>query len=196
MKRAINTYHRPDGVIGCGFYGEFGGLWQHSISWPDQPSARMRTEDLEDRKIDVKSLAVVPVGDRDLIDMAGRPPVDNYTTTRPRPIEVDTTRADVGGGVNIIENVLVAPPESPAETSAPEDASPFDSSASEAENIRRAIAADPDATNRDIITLLNSHGVNVSSSQISRERRAIAAVAEAETAASEEPASEEGEAEE
>jgi hypothetical protein len=158
MKRSINTYHRPDGVVGCGFYGEFGGLWQHSISWPDQPSARMRTEDLEDRKIDVKSLAVVPVGDRDLIDKPG--PIDDQT------IE---SIVDVQDGE--IESVEVMPPVSPT---VPEDASQFGPSASEAENIRRAIAADPDATNRDIITLLNSHGVNVSSSQISRERKALA----------------------
>lgn len=186
MKRAINTYHRPDGVIGCGFFGEFGGLWQHSISWPDQPAARMRTEDLEDRKIDVKSLAVASVGDRDLIDMADRGSGQSYTVE-----SVVKVNANKNGDSMIVEDVYVAPP-APVDPPAPEDASPFDSSASEAENIRRAIALDPDATNRDIITLLNSHGVNVSSSQISRERRALAAVAEAETAVSEEPASEEG----
>jgi len=200
MTSMINSYHRPDGVVGCGFFGEFGGLWQHSIAWPDQPSARMRFEDLEERQIEIKNLAVFSHDGRDLVRMfAGRDLIDMANAPcgdyRFSKSDVQKVNANKNGDSMIVEDVYVGPPVV-ADPPAPEDAAPFDPSASEAENIRRAIAADPDATNRDIITLLNSHGVNVSSSQISRERRAIAAVAEAETAASEEPASEEGEAEE
>jgi len=164
--KSFNTYHRPDGVVGCGFYGEFGGLWQHSIAWPDQSAARMRTEDLEDRKIEMKSVAVVPVGERSMIDWASKP-ADKYSTEK-LPYLGD----DPDFKKWFTEAV----------TRLTTDAAPFDKSASEAENIRRAIAYDPDATNKDIIALLNSHGVDVSSAQVTRERRAMKAASEAEAA--------------
>jgi hypothetical protein len=163
MKTAMKIYQRPDGVVGCGFYGEFGGLWQHSIAWPDQSATRMRFEDLEERQIDVKQVAVVGIGDRDLIDMANAP-ARGYETKSQKPVEAEVE-------ATIVESAPVDPP-------APEDAAPFDPSTSEAENIRRAIALDPDATNKDIISLLNSHGIDVSSSQVTRERRAIKAASE------------------
>jgi hypothetical protein len=154
----MNTYHRVDGIVGCGFFGDFGGLMQHSIAWPDQPATRMRDEDLEERQIKVKQVAVVSAGERNAIDWAAKPNGE-YTVEKLK---------EAGYKVEVSETAPVAPP-------APEDAAPFDPSTSEAENIRRAIAMDPDATNRDIIALLNSHGVNVSSPQVTRERRAMKA---------------------
>jgi hypothetical protein len=162
MSRSMNTYHRVDGIVGCGFFGDFGGLMQHSIAWPDQPATRMRDEDLEERQIDVKQVAVVSAGERNAIDWAAKPN-GGYTVEKLK---------EAGYEVEVPE---AAPEPLPVAPPASEDAAPFDPSTSEAENIRRAIAMDPDATNRDIIALLNSHGVNVSSPQVTRERKAMKA---------------------
>lgn len=191
MKTAIKTYHRPDGVVGCGFYGEFGGLWQHSIAWPDQSATRMRFEDLEERQIEVKDLAVVPFGGRDLIDMANSPCGD-YRFSKGGVQKVNVNK---NGDSMIVEDVYVGPPavadqkvhpledsikEEPYVTEQPavdppalEDANPFDPSKSEASNIRIALSMYPDETNKSIIEILNSHGVDVSSAQVTRERKAM-----------------------
>lgn len=142
MSSVIQTYHRPDGVVGCGFFGEFGGLWQHSIAWPDQAAARLRTEDLEDRKIEVKP-----------IESAAKPKVD--TAPKPTPDPVTTTA------------------EPPADES-----TEFDLTASEAANIRIAIGAYPEMSNKEIIGILNTSGIDVSSSQVTRERKSLKAIAD------------------
>jgi hypothetical protein len=161
--RSMKTYHRPDGVVGCGFYGEFGGLWQHSIAWPDQSAARMRHEDLEERKIEVKDLAVLPFSERG---------------------SIERVNVNKNGDSMIVEDIYVGPPVL-AEPPAPEDPVPFDPSISEAENIRTALAMMPGETNKGIIEVLNRHGVNVSSSQVTRERKSLAKAEATEETASE-----------
>jgi hypothetical protein len=171
----MKTYHRPDGVVGCGFYGEFGGLWQHSIAWPDQSAARMRHEDLEERKIAVKDLAVVPFSER---------------------AAIEKVNVNKNGDSMIVEDIYVGPPVDadpyttndlppPADPPAFEDPAHFDPSLSEAENIRIALAMMPGETNKGIIEVLNRHGVNVSSSQVTRERKSLAKAEATEETASE-----------
>lgn len=177
MKTAIKTYHRPDGVVGCGFYGEFGGLWQHSIAWPDQSATRMRHEDLQERQIAIKDLAVVPFGKRDLIDMADQPG-EAYAVGK--DIAADQKSHPLEDWIE--EEPYPADHTPAADLPAPEDASPFDASTSEAANIRTALALFPDATNKEIIEMLNREKIEIASSQVTRERKAIAKAAE-ETAA-------------
>lgn len=178
MKTAIKTYHRPDGVVGCGFYGEFGGLSQHSIAWPDQSATRMRHEDLQERQIAIKDLAVVPFGKRDLIDMADQPGEGHaagcvdYVKANDPP---DGVMPPDDIGPSTASEVLPVPP---IDFPAPEDASPFDASTSEAANIRTALALFPDATNKEIIEMLNREKIEIASSQVTRERKAIAKAAE------------------
>jgi hypothetical protein len=150
---------------------------------------------LEERKIQIKSLAVVSVGDRDLIDMANAPCGDY----RFGKSDVQKVNANKNGDSMIVEDVYVGPPVNadpyttndilppenppanaeavspvlPVAPPAPEDANPFDASKSEAENIRIALGLMPDETNKGIIEVLNRHGVNVSSSQVTRERKAM-----------------------
>jgi hypothetical protein len=161
--KTMKTYHRPDGVVGCGFYGEFGGLWQHSIAWPDQSAARMRHEDLEERKIEVKDLAVLPFSERG---------------------SIERVNVNKNGDSMIVEDIYVGPPVL-ADPPALEDPAHFDPSISEAENIRTALAMMPGETNKGIIEVLNRHGVNVSSSQVTRERKSLAKAEATEETASE-----------
>jgi hypothetical protein len=162
---AIKTYHRPDGVVGCGFYGEFGGLWQHSIAWPDQSATRMRFEDLEERQIEVR-------------DCVACGPCENLQCQL-EPVAVDATTAASTSALEDTDlpvNIEVDPFTPPGVENVAD--SPFSPEVSEAANIRAALTRDPDMSNRDVIAFLHSHGVEVSTSQVTRERRAMKAAAE------------------
>lgn len=151
----MNIYHRPDAVTGCGYVIEWGGMKQHSVAWPDRPAERFRDEDLIERGIEV----------RQVVDAHSEPFPLESAPAEPLPLEEPTAE----------ESPLDPIPE-PVE---PVSITPFDASLTEAENIRIALEDNPEATNRQVIDRLHAVGINVSSSQISRERRSLTKAAEA-----------------
>ncbi len=171
-KPHMNVYFRPDGVEGCGHVIEWGGLQQHSVSWPDGPAQRYRDEDLEDRQITFQNVhSVVFDAMDDLSKIIPGVQVEQVTTLADQP----PAEASSPGGI--------APIPEPGE---PASIAPFDATATEAANIRIALQVDPEATNRQVIDRLHAVGISVSASQVSRERKALAKLAEADTAAASE----------
>lgn len=200
------TYHRPDGAVGCGYKIEWAGIEQHSVSWPDGPAQRYRDEDLDDRKIKIKSVAVVRFGDRKSIEQvdenggeqvdAQKEPVNAGTDSGEQidtTVEVNKTLAEadeqasdsfpleapadtVDTSDESVENAASDKQVADQTDSQAGNTSRFDPSQSEAANIRIALEIAPEATNRDVIDHLHAAGISVSSSQVSRERKTLAAL--------------------
>jgi hypothetical protein len=143
----------------------------------------MRFEDLEERKIAIKDLAVVSVGGRGSIERVnvnknGDSMIVEDVYVGP-PVVADQSPVDDAPWTVDLETGEVAKAEvTPVDPPTPEDANPFDPSKSEAKNIRIALSMYRDETNKSIIEILNRYGVDVSSSQVTRERKAIAKAAD------------------
>lgn len=146
-------FRRTDGIVGVGFFIEFAGLRQASISWPDRVSSR-HTEDEFTRG------TIVDVTD----------------AMDPRP-ELPTLEpvAEPGPADEIDEPDESNPPE-PVEPPLDVPVEPVDEipKKSEAEHIREYITANPEASNAQVIEHLATISVDVTSSQIAYQRKKLA----------------------
>lgn len=50
---SVLSYRRFDGIIGVGFLIQYGGVDQHSISWPDKPAERFTNDALDASDIQI-----------------------------------------------------------------------------------------------------------------------------------------------
>lgn len=151
-----NVYSRPDGVVGVGFEIQWAGKPQHSVSWPDRPSFRYTDQGLERAGISVEygeGLAPVTEPAEASEPEAVATPEPTPVVTEPTPVVTETA-----------EEATAEAEEATAETET-----------SEAQSIRDYLAANPEAANKDVITALAEQGIQIQSSQVTRERKKLAA---------------------
>ena len=138
------TYMRPDGAIGVGYFIPWAGRYVHSVAWPDLPAERYSVERLERMRVQV--LGIETVGKDQ--------PEDQPETTPGVTAKPDLPTTDDESGEKLTNNRLKS-----------------DQSVSEAQAIRDFLDTQPEATNKEVIAALNERGIEVSSGQVSRERR-------------------------
>ena len=162
------TYYRSDGVVGVGFEITHSAKLMHSIAWPDRCAERMLDDELLRKKIRV----------------AG--PADEAVVSPP----ASSAEPDVSEGVNSastspevklaseVEDDYVG---SDRQESEEPDESFWDSEldesslevepVSEAQAIRDYLTEHPEAVNKAVVEALAARGIEISSSQVTRQRK-------------------------
>lgn len=192
-------FRRSDGIVGVGFYIQYAGLTQASVSWPDREAQRY-TED------QFKLGALTDAGEvnwpmigataeemaslrsqKDAVEMSLKQSAveneklakkieellsdsqKNESVSEPESVQAE------GLSEAEAETILEAAEELPAEEPAVETTEVVEEpKKSEAQHIRDYLAANPDASNSQVIEHLATISVNVTSSQVATQRRRVA----------------------
>lgn len=165
--QSCTTYRRIDGVIGVGFVIDFAGKAQHSIAWPDRPAERMMSDELETWGIKTGQVGLTQDGC----------PEPCCEPEQERPAVNDSVEDVSQEEPAVAEASADAIADSESEQEQEQPAFVFDADGTEAGNIRSYLTAFPEATNQEVIRELNSHGMEVSSSQVSYQRNRLAELA-------------------
>lgn len=176
----FNSYTRADAVVGVGFVIPFAGREQHSIAWPDRPSERYLSDELAEHRIVVEvndcSSCRLEIGQE--IEGIGRVfNVDGASVHIDEIATDDVTKETLNATISetLVETLEDEPTlEDPSEADVPAPTFEFLERETEATNIRNYLTVHPDATNQDVIAALHGFGMEVSSSQVSYGRKALA----------------------
>lgn len=140
------TYYRPDGVVGVGFEITHSAKKMHSIAWPDRCAERMLDDELARKKIRVD-------GKPEVVPKAPDTPLHEMLST---PETTDESQEDAE--VSEDDKSVSEEPEA-------------DEPVSEAQAIRDYLTANPEATNKTVVEALAVDGIEISSSQVTRQRK-------------------------
>lgn len=185
-----NRYEAPNGRVGVGFKIEHAGRPQHSVAWPDGIAERYMDDELEERQIKVSTLCIDCPQPAETMR---RKSVDEIWIDEESKMSDAALSAseflnsgklfDGKASVNIItppvdqQNLDTSNQTNDNANQNSENESKglkefnFNPKETEAANIRECLLANPDASNQDVITALHDLGMEVSSSQVSAQRR-------------------------
>lgn len=158
----LNVYHRPDAVDGVGYVIDHAGRQQHSVSWPDRPAERFKTDELRDHGITVDAATATCLPRCSDDDAVPKPAVTNQDGKPAVTVDRKT-----------IEPAPTEPDAAVTTDEEDSDGPDLDASESEAENIRRYLRAYPDAENGQVIDALDKAGIEIQSSQVNRQRKKL-----------------------
>lgn len=173
-----NSYTRADGRVGVGFMIEFSGRQQHSVAWSDGPAQRFMPDELKEHHIAVEPLPLSGSG------RAAETFTESEASELCPAVNVNVDPFPPAGGSAETENSETSSETESdgsqaetdkAEESPSENPGYFNPDATEAANIRSYLHAHPDATNQEVIAAMHSHGVEISSSQVTTQRKRMVA---------------------
>jgi hypothetical protein len=146
-----NTYRKADGTVGVGFMIQRSGRMMHSIAWPNDVAERMMPDEMERKHITCKW----PESESETPEAESEPEEPEIAD----PVE----SAEVKTEVNVDANIQSESSEQESETE--------EKPKSEAEQIREYLTANPDADNKTVIEELAKAGTDITSSQVTRQRK-------------------------
>lgn len=169
----LQLFRRADGVDGAGYQIHHAGKPQISIAWADRPAERFTEDELARLKIRRMKTAETN-SDGKPAETVTKKTVDELYDEKPAVSDqpVDDLPTTAGESQENVETTGV--PEQT--TGAPEDETteaPATEPVSEAEAIRQYLAEHPNAGNKDVVAALAEQGIEVGSSQVSREKRKL-----------------------
>jgi len=165
------TYYRPDGVIGVGFEITHSAKTMHSIAWPDRCSERMLDDELTRKQIRVAGPAeqtdapvVAPPAASEGPDVAEG--VNSAGTSPEVKLAPEVEDDYVGSDMQESEEADESFWNSELEGSSLE-VEPI----SEAQAIRDYLTEHPKVANKTVVKALAVRGIEISSSQVTRQRK-------------------------
>lgn len=159
-----NQYTRRDHVIGVGFEIEYAGKRMHSIAWPDRPAERYMNDELESELCKVSPMGGGCCKPCDTPLAVETPAVEPVAeVAEPAEPTADAPPESVDPLPEVIETQTPVDPIAPPEFV-------FNRELTETVNIYNYLTVYPNATNQEVIAALNGFGMEVSTSQVSRQR--------------------------
>lgn len=174
-----NKYQQSDRRTGVGFVIEWAGRKQHSIAWEAGPAERYKEDELAEHGIEVTPLvecvhkpaeAVVEEIVGDALESQSGVKVEEVQEIETAPETEQPVSDWTGEGQDALTDVEAAE-EIARESTGHEFI--FLPEGTEAANIRAYLTAYPEATNQEVIAALHKFGLEVSSSQVSTQRKKI-----------------------
>lgn len=180
------TYIRPDGAKGVGYFIPFAGKYVHSIAWPDQHAERYTVDRLDRMRIQVEGMETIGRDGREYLrsELGWRFLTDEEAAeaqaTVAEQLGVDPGEFFATGPELSGDELAVAAAEDESMETATEEASQEvkgetddEEPVNEAQAIRDYLAEHPEAANKDVIAALAERGIEIASSQVTRQRKAI-----------------------
>lgn len=192
------TYRRPDGVLGVGFFIPWAGKFTHSVSWPDLPAERYTEDRLERMGVKVVKMWIdesFSGSESDETQQEAEGETSSEASEQTVTPDADVVAPDVtdpgsesqseatGNSSEGDQAGLANPSPGTDESEATSDESQDGSEqpeadevseeaqVSEAQAIRDYLASNPDASNKEVVAALKGQGIEITSSQVTRQRK-------------------------
>lgn len=187
------TYFRPDGVVGVGFEITHCAKKMHSVAWPDRCAERMTDDEAERLRIRIEGKeGPVPKQPNTTLREMLNPSVDSVVPGGRIQAKADAKSQeilddddDLGVGDEESSEDDADLPDTELELDSPSEADQSDHEpdqsdqqadhdpepVSEAQAIRDYLTVNPNATNKAVVEALAEKGIEISSSQVTRQRK-------------------------